>query len=103
MVTTALGRFSTRRLGDPLSRSSPVSVLIRPEQIELRTRTAASPSTGRSFSYYGHDCVLRVRLASDAGGQSLTVRIIGDPPLNGSTVPLSVRGPVLVWPSSHVG
>jgi iron(III) transport system ATP-binding protein len=104
MVTTALGRFSTRRLGDPLSRSSPVSVLIRPEQIELRTQDGGVALSGTVLQsdYYGHDCVLRVRLASDAGGRSLTVRIIGDPPLNGSTVPLSVRGPVLVWPSSHV-
>jgi hypothetical protein len=81
-----------------------VTVLIRPEQLELvadRERTSGQPGTlgGRvmAYEYYGHDAVLRVKPDS-AAGPEVIVRTVGCPELAiGAAVTMRVRGPVVVW------
>ena len=88
-----------------------MSVLIRPEQIELRPTAAAGGGGERDrdedglggqivkSGYHGHDAVLHVQLALEHAERPLVVRTLGDlRPGDGADVRLSVRGPVLVWP-----
>jgi ABC-type sugar transport system ATPase subunit len=109
-VTTSLGRLVLR---DGLVESWPsdrpeVTVLIRPEQIEVRARSAAPASGGvpalvHDRSYFGHDAILHVQLERHFGegtqDQTLLIRVTGvAPPQPGSEVLLTVRGPVMAWP-----
>jgi iron(III) transport system ATP-binding protein len=121
LVDTVLGQLPVELAegetgnGDSGSHSSPVTVLIRPEHIEL-TAYGADPAAGSGGSspristasgpvgrvieseYYGHDAVLRVKLES-ADSEPIVVRTTGDHQLPaGSLVLLRARGPVLVWP-----
>jgi|HubBroStandDraft_1064217.scaffolds.fasta_scaffold21840_3 iron(III) transport system ATP-binding protein len=100
-----------------------VTVLIRPEHIELLPAGQASHGTGPhgtgsdgtgsegadpyttgqviECEYYGHDAVLRVRLENNATAAPIIVRTTGDhklPP--GSLVTVHTRGPVRTWPRS---
>jgi iron(III) transport system ATP-binding protein len=109
LVDTPLGKLSVHHHGEPLPSGCPVSILIRPEQIELHTATADGGQAngedglgGRivKSGYHGHDAVLHVQLAREHGKRPLIVRTLGDVRLgHGAEVELSVRGPVLVWPS----
>ena len=104
---TPLGRLPF----DPAARPAtggPVTVLIRPEQIELRRdqdgRGAGPDRAGCltgdviSCEYYGHDVVLRVRPTGDLALPEIIVRAVGGPPLPpGSPVLLRAHGPVLGW------
>jgi iron(III) transport system ATP-binding protein len=85
----------------------PVTVLVRPEQLEVRACSAgpdAAPDgmlgvPGRVIAceYYGHDAVLRVR--PEAGTPEIIVRTAGGPQLPaGADVLLRARGSVLAWP-----
>jgi iron(III) transport system ATP-binding protein len=97
------------------ARSSPATVLVRPEQIELVASDApARPGTpgwpdvqdgyelsGRvvSYGYHGHDAVIHVRPEHDAAAPTIIVRTLGGPQLPpGSPVTLRARGPVRAWP-----
>jgi iron(III) transport system ATP-binding protein len=81
-----------------------VTVLIRPEHIEL-TPTEAANANGSTVigrvvdcEYYGHDAILHVTL-HDGDSSPITVRTIGDhklPP--GTLVSLQVKGPARTWP-----
>ena len=104
---TPLGRLPFDPAARPAS-GGPVTVLIRPEQIELRRDQdgrGAGPDragclTGEIISceYYGHDVVLRVRPTGDLALPEIIVRAVGGPPLPpGSPVLLRARGPVLGW------
>ena len=78
-----------------------MTVLVRPEQIELHPADAQEGLTGRIIrtGYHGHDAVLRVQ-AGPAGAPLLLVRTLGDAGLTPETeVKLRARGPVLVWPA----
>ncbi len=76
-----------------------VTVLVRPEQIELGPGEDGVPGRVTSYRYHGHDAVLRVQPEDDAAGQQIIVRVVGGPYLPpGSPVTLRVRGPVLAWP-----
>jgi iron(III) transport system ATP-binding protein len=99
------------------ARSSPATVLVRPEQIELVAGEApARPGTpgwpdvqngyelsGRvvSYGYHGHDAVIHVRPEHDSAAPTIIVRTLGGPQLPpGSPVTLRARGPVRAWPRS---
>ncbi|MGH3395171.1 MAG: ABC transporter ATP-binding protein [Streptosporangiaceae bacterium] len=102
-----------------------VTVLVRPEQLEVRERAAANGNgaggsgaaesgesgvAGRvvACEYYGHDAVLRVQPGAAAGIHGIhgihgvpeiIVRIAGGPSLPlGADVLVNARGPVLAWP-----
>jgi len=76
-----------------------VTVLVRPEQIELASGGDGIPAKVTSYGYHGHDAVLRVQPERDADGPAITVRIIGEQRLRpGSPVILRARGPVYAWP-----
>jgi iron(III) transport system ATP-binding protein len=86
--------------------SGAVTVLVRPEQLEVRERAGANGASesgvaGRvvACEYYGHDAVLRVRPGAAAGVPEIIVRIAGGPSLPpGADVLVHARGPVLAWP-----
>jgi iron(III) transport system ATP-binding protein len=112
-VDTILGRLplepagARQAGGSALPPDSHVTVLIRPEQLEL---LAASPATGPeagpgclagqvvACEYYGHDAVVRVRPDGAPGGQEVIVRTSGGPQLPaGSAVQVRAHGPVIAW------
>jgi iron(III) transport system ATP-binding protein len=105
-VTTALGLLTIATVKGNGSRSESaqrVSVMVRPEQIELGDVDASAiPSIVRSYEYFGHDAVVRVQ--PDNGGlPELVVRISGGTPLApGTRVGLMVHGDVVVWPLADV-
>jgi iron(III) transport system ATP-binding protein len=79
----------------------PVTVLVRPEQLQIRAGAGAEPGglPGEVVAchYYGHDAVLRVRLAGEA--PEIIVRTAGGPRLQpGAAVLVRATGPVLAWP-----
>ena len=105
---TPLGRLPV----DPATRPAPaggqVTVLVRPEQIEIcpdqdghgagQDRAGCLAGEVISCEYYGHDVVLRVRSTGDLVPSEIIVRAVGGPPLPpGSSVLLRARGPVLAW------
>ncbi len=106
-VETALGRLPAQWRQEPQSTPCPVSVLIRPEQIELSSNGggAARAQVLRS-GYHGHATVLHLQLAgegadtddADVVASPLVARAPGSVHVDaGAGVTLSVRGPVLVW------
>jgi iron(III) transport system ATP-binding protein len=104
VVDTILGRLpvETGTDGTAGQQASLVTVLIRPEQVELQPAAAAGPDNlaGRvvSYGYHGHDAVVHVQPEQDAGGQPIVVRTVGHHHLPaGSPVTLRARGPVLTW------
>jgi iron(III) transport system ATP-binding protein len=80
-------------------------VLVRPEQLEVRTRTAVPAGGGIAAhvidrAFFGHDAVLRVLPAAFAASDSLLVRVTGHgAPAPGTDVLLTVRAPVMAWPA----
>jgi iron(III) transport system ATP-binding protein len=104
-VDTILGRLPVEPgcLASPGSSraNGRVTVLIRPEQVELRPGGGADELTGHvvSYGYHGHDAVVHVRPEHDGGAPVIVVRTVGGgqlPP--GAAVTLRARGPVLAWP-----
>jgi iron(III) transport system ATP-binding protein len=87
-----------------------VTVLVRPEQVELRTGEAnGSPAGGAdeltghvvAYGYHGHDAVIHVRPERGAGAPVIVVRTVGGSQLPpGAPVTLRARGPVLAWPDA---
>jgi iron(III) transport system ATP-binding protein len=76
-----------------------VTVLVRPEQIELASGGDGTPGHVTSYGYHGHDAVLHVQPERSADAPAIIVRIIGEHPLRpGSPVILRARGPVYAWP-----
>jgi iron(III) transport system ATP-binding protein len=76
-----------------------VRVMVRPEQLVLDDAGAQGVSSVvRSYEYFGHDAVVRVK--PDNGGlPELVVRITGGTPLvPGTRVGVTVHGAVMVWP-----
>ena len=110
-VDTVLGPLPVRadaRCGlDP----GPVTVLVRPEQIEIGERNGSHGLAGRivSLGYHGHDAVVHVDpeqqpgtgqpAAGQPGTGAIIVRTLGGCGLpTGSAVTLRARGPVPAWP-----
>jgi iron(III) transport system ATP-binding protein len=106
VVETALGRLPAESSGGSSGGSSGelVTVLIRPEHIELRPaaeNAGSDDSTGWlvDCEYYGHDAVLRVQLKDRSDVPPIIVRTTGDHKLPaGSPVTLHPTGPVRTWP-----
>ncbi len=104
LVDTPLGRLPALWHGEPLPTPCAVSVLVRPEQIDLHPSDGGGGLDGRIVrsGYHGHDAVLHVQ-TDLLGAEQLLVRTLGNPRLTlGSTVKLDARGPVLVWPANSV-
>ena len=83
-----------------------VTVLIRPEQIDIVPNEDGLTARVTSYRYHGHDAVLYVQPEDEAGGHPVVVRITGGPhrPAGshlsaGAAVTLRARGPVFAWPA----
>jgi iron(III) transport system ATP-binding protein len=108
VVSTCLGRLvlqdgASAGWGGP---GNSATVLVRPEQIEARTRNAVPAGGGipahvEERSFFGHDAVLRVRTTGSSEPPSaLVVRVTGPgAPAPGTDVLLVVRGQVMAWPA----
>jgi iron(III) transport system ATP-binding protein len=100
VVQTILGSLPVDPSGAEVPAAGPVTVLIRPEQVELESTAGPGSLAGRvvSYGYHGHDAVVYVQPEQDAGGRAIIVRTLGGrdlPP--GSPVTLRAHGPVLAW------
>jgi iron(III) transport system ATP-binding protein len=111
-VHTPLGRLPAAWHGGgaPPLTAAAVSVLIRPEQIDVLASDDARAREGQGeallagtivrVSYHGHDMLLHVHTSDTDAERSVIVRTLGDTPLPpGTHVVLTVRGSVLVMPS----
>ena len=107
-VETILGRLPLDETCPVPGDAALVTVLIRPEQLEISARpdaaapgqTAPDQLTGHvvACEYYGHDAVVRVQPDGEPGGQQVIVRTSGGPQLPaGAAVVVRARGPVLAW------
>jgi iron(III) transport system ATP-binding protein len=86
-----------------------VTVLIRPEQIDIMPNEDGLTAHVTAYRYHGHDAVLHARLQDETGAEGsepVVVRIIGGshrpvaPQLSvGAVVTLRARGPVFAWPA----
>jgi iron(III) transport system ATP-binding protein len=102
-VDTPLGRLAARWHGEAPPSGRSVSVLIRPEQIELHPRDGEPGVTGEitRSGYHGHDAVAQITIQDGHDQQVLIVRTTGDTGFaTGSRVRLLARGPMLVWPAA---
>ena len=101
-VQTPLGKLPALWHGEMLPTPCAVSVLIRPEQIDMHPADSETGFAGQvvQTGYHGHDAVLHVRVNQAETTEHLLVRTLGDTRLStGTAVRLNVRGPVLVWPT----
>jgi iron(III) transport system ATP-binding protein len=98
-VDTLLGPLPVRSGTRAALKPGPVTVLVRPEQIDIRAKNGARGLAGRivAYGYHGHDAVVQVKL-EQPGFPALVVRTLGgcDYPA-GSPVTLKAHGPVLAW------
>src|SRR5690242_13260952 len=83
-----------------------VTVLIRPEQIDMVPNEDGLTAHVISYRYHGHDAVLHVLPEEGTGAEPVVVRIIGGshrpdgPQFSvGTVVTLRARGPVFAWPA----
>jgi iron(III) transport system ATP-binding protein len=87
------------------SGNRPVSVMIRPEQLELNRASAERSARVVAISYHGHDATVRLKTSGDAGSFELMARVPGFAlPSIGDAVTLGVRGEVVtfdVHPNHH--
>jgi iron(III) transport system ATP-binding protein len=106
-VDTILGRLPLEPGSAVPAHPGPVTVLIRPEQLEILARHPAVAEDAPpdclaghvvACEYYGHDAVVRVQPDSQNGGQAVIVRTAGGPQLPaGSPVLVRARGAVIAW------
>jgi iron(III) transport system ATP-binding protein len=106
-VDTILGRLPLEPASALAARSGPVTVLVRPEQLEIlgagqAGANGAQPDclAGRvvACEYYGHDAVVRVQPDGEPGGPEVIVRTAGGPQLPaGAPVYVRARGAVIAW------
>jgi iron(III) transport system ATP-binding protein len=98
-VKTLLGELPV----DPAvtAQAGQVTVLIRPEQIEIGPNGSGLSGRVTSYGYHGHDAVLHVQPDPQDTGPLLVVRIPGGGPswAAGSVVRLRAVGPVFAWPA----
>jgi iron(III) transport system ATP-binding protein len=102
-VDTILGRLALDVTCGMLPEPGQVTVLIRPEQLEITEGQQGGGHdelAGRvvACEYYGHDAVIRVQPEGQPDGQYVIVRTAGGPQLPpGVPVSIRARGPVLAW------
>jgi iron(III) transport system ATP-binding protein len=113
-VRTVFGELALTAAAGSGLKPGPVTVLVRPEQLAVQAAAgrAAGPGAGAGEAacvpghivachYYGHDAVLRVRLADATAAPEIIVRTAGGPQLPvGTAVLVRATGPVLAWPRS---
>jgi iron(III) transport system ATP-binding protein len=108
LVTTILGTLPVEPGSGLGTESGRVTVLIRPEQLEI---VPGGPAAGEhpgclagrvvACDYYGHDAVVRVRPDMEDSSGEVIVRTTGGPQLPaGAPVLVRARGPVVAWASS---
>jgi len=103
LVKTLLGNLPLDPAATTLGTAGQVTVLIRPEQIDLASAVALPAADGvpgrvMSYGYHGHDAVLHVQPDQAPDDRTIMVRIIGGQHLPvGSPVTLRARGPVFAW------
>jgi iron(III) transport system ATP-binding protein len=108
VANTALGRLVLQEgIGAAWpSDDKAAVVLVRPEQLEVRTLSAVPAGGGIHAkvverAYFGHDAVLRVELTVVTAREPLLVRVTGPgAPPPGAEVLLTVRAPVMAWPAN---
>jgi iron(III) transport system ATP-binding protein len=99
-VKTLLGTLPLDPAAKGLGNAGQVTVLIRPEQIDIMPNEPGLSARVISYRYHGHDAILDVLPGDEAGAQPLVVRVTGGSPRPaGSAVSLRVRGPVFAWPA----
>ena len=100
LVETILGQLPVQPTTRMALDSGPVTVLVRPEQIEIAEKNGSGGLHGRivAYGYHGHDAVVHVKPEHE-GAAAIIVRTLGGLKLpTGSAVTLHARGPVLAWP-----
>jgi iron(III) transport system ATP-binding protein len=99
-VRTALGDLAfTCRAGSQPTTGAAV-VLIRPEQVKLSPIGVAGALTGRMIDheYHGHDSVIRVKPDREGEPTVILARVSGQFAYQvGSSVAVTVEGPVVAW------
>ena len=100
VVKTMLGPLPLDSAVTTLGAAGRVTVLVRPEQIDLGPNEDGLTALVTSYRYHGHNAVLYVQPGNDAEARPIVVRITGGPhrPV-GSAVTLRARGPVFAWPA----
>jgi iron(III) transport system ATP-binding protein len=100
VVKTMLGSLPLDPAVTAVGTAGRVTVLVRPEQIDLGPNEAGLTARVTSYRYHGHDAVLCVQPGNDPEARPIVVRIAGGPhrPV-GSDVTLVARGPVFAWPA----
>ncbi|HXZ66365.1 MAG TPA: ABC transporter ATP-binding protein [Streptosporangiaceae bacterium] len=104
-VATILGTLAVEPGSELSPDSGPVTVLLRPEQLEIVSAAPAQPGEPGCLAghvvacdYYGHDAVVRVRPDDQHGPAEVIVRTTGGPQLPaGAPVLVRARGPVIAW------
>jgi iron(III) transport system ATP-binding protein len=102
-VATVLGSLTAQAATPAALEPGPVTVLVRPEQIEISPNGGPGGMTGQivAMGYHGHDAVVHVASPQQPSSAAIMVRTLGGCDLPaGSVVTLRVRGPVLAWPRS---
>ncbi|HYN65350.1 MAG TPA: ABC transporter ATP-binding protein [Ornithinibacter sp.] len=98
-ATTALGRLAVEGAG---AEGQEGVVMLRPEQLRLLPADAADGTPGEVVGgdYYGHDALVRVRVAGAdaAAALEVQVRTLGVIPARGS-VRVGVSGPARFYPT----
>jgi iron(III) transport system ATP-binding protein len=101
-VTTAFGTLHVRDDLDEAAQGD-VTVMVRPEQIEVSTDLTSPGVPGRVVHahFHGHDAVFRVALDTSDELSPLTVRVLGATRVKTDTdVRLKVKGDVETWKAS---
>jgi iron(III) transport system ATP-binding protein len=102
-VKTMLGNLPLDSAATSLGSAGQVTVLIRPEQIEIAAvgdppAPDGLPGRVASYGYHGHDAVLHVQADRAPDDRTIMVRVSGGPHLPvGAPVTLRARGPVFAW------
>ena len=102
-VRTSFGTLAVRGgLGGATGQE--VTVLIRPEQLDVRAGADGPGAHGRVIgtSFHGHDTLISISPGSEGVPSPILARVHGNPRLApGSAVTLTVRAPVCAWPCAR--
>ena len=98
---TALGRMPVEVVPVGAAPAAHGVVVLRPEQLRLLPAGTAGGTPGEVVGgeYYGHDALVRVRIAGDDHPLEVQVRTLGEIPERGAVL-VGVRGPARFYPSS---